>query len=304
MKFPHFFIDRPIFAGVISVLILVVGLIATPERIVQIRQNRLLSLNADHDTPYVDRMSVAANYPGANAETLAETVAAPIEEAINGVENMLYMSSSSTGDGTVQITVTFKAGVDADQAQVLVQNRVASAEPRQPEQTRQLGVTTIKNSPNFKNYVGTQVIDRIARVPGVGNAQAFGARDYNMRIWIDPDRAAARNLTVDEITAAVRAQNQQAAAGSIGSPPFNTGQSAFQLGIQAKGRLANPEERPRRAGGGELHDQFLPERQADGGGGRLPAAGLQRLGGGGRGARRAGPRQGAVPAGHDLCHPL
>ena len=249
MKFPHFFIDRPIFAAVLSILILVVGLIAWPTLPIQ--------QYPDIAPPTV---VVTATYPGANAETLAETVAAPIEEAVNGVENMLYMASSSTGDGTVQITVTFAQGVDADQAQVLVQNRVASAEPRLPEQTRQIGVTVLKNSPNFlmvvmfsspdgslseqyvSNYVGTQLVDRLARVPGVANAQPFGARDYNMRIWIDPDRAAARNLTVDEITAAVRAQNQQAAAGSIGAPPVATGSSAFQLGVQARGRLADPAE--------------------------------------------------------------
>ena len=249
MKFPHFFIDRPIFAAVLSVLILVVGLVAWPSLPIQ-----------QYPEIAPPTVVITANYPGADAETLAETVAAPIEEAVNGVENMLYMSSSSTGDGAVQITVTFKPGVDADQAQVLVQNRVASAEPRLPDQTRQIGVTVLKNSPNFlmvvmfyspdgslsndyiSNYVGIQLVDRIGRVQGVGNAQSFGGRDYNMRIWIDPDRAAANNLTVDEIIAAIRAQNQQAAVGNVGSPPFNKGGGAFQLGIQAKGRLANPDE--------------------------------------------------------------
>ncbi|UZK69620.1 multidrug efflux RND transporter permease subunit [Sphingomonas sp. S1-29] len=249
MKFPHFFIDRPIFAAVLSILILVFGLVALPALPV---------------TQYPEiappTVVITAQFPGASAETLAETVAAPIEEAVNGVENMIYMSSSNTGDGQTQITVTFAQGTDADQAQVLVQNRVASAEPRLPEQTRQIGVTVLKNSPDFlmvamfsspdgslsqeyvSNYVGTQVIDRISRVPGVGNAQSFGSRDYNMRVWIDPDQAAARNLTVDEITAAVRAQNAQAAVGSVGSPPFNTGKNAFQLGIQAEGRLTTPEQ--------------------------------------------------------------
>ncbi|UUL83097.1 efflux RND transporter permease subunit [Sphingomonas qomolangmaensis] len=249
MKFPHFFIDRPIFAAVLSILILVFGLVALPALPV---------------TQYPEiappTVVVTASFPGASAETLAETVAAPIEEAVNGVENMIYMSSSNTGDGQTQITVTFAQGTDADQAQVLVQNRVASAEPRLPEQTRQIGVTVLKNSPDFlmvamfsspdgslsqeyvSNYVGTQVLDRISRVSGVGNAQSFGGRDYNMRVWIDPDQAAARNLTVDEITSAVRAQNAQAAVGSVGSPPFNTGKNAFQLGIQAEGRLTTPEQ--------------------------------------------------------------
>ena len=249
MRFPHFFIDRPIFAAVLSVLILVFGLVAWPSLPIQ-----------QYPQIAPPTVVITAVYPGANAETLAETVAAPIEEAVNGVENMIYMASSSTGDGTVQITVTFAQGVDADQAQVLVQNRVASAEPRLPAETRQIGVTVLKNSPNFlmvvmfyspdgslsdnyvSNYVGTQLIDRLARVQGVGNALSFGGREYNMRVWIDPDRAAARNLTVDEITAAIRTQNAQAAVGSIGQPPFNTGANAFQLGIQAKGRLTTPEE--------------------------------------------------------------
>ncbi|WP_448657861.1 efflux RND transporter permease subunit [Sphingomonas sp. CJ99] len=250
MKFPHFFIDRPIFAAVLSILILVFGLVSLP--VLPVTQY------PDIAPPTV---VVSASYPGASAETLAETVAAPLEEAINGVENMIYLQSSSTGDGQVQITVTFAQGTDADQAQVLVQNRVASAEPRLPEQTRQIGVTVLKNAPDFllvamfyspdgslseqyvSNYVGTQVVDRIARVPGVGNAQVFGGRDYNMRIWIDPDQAAARNLTVDEIIAAIRAQNAQVAVGGVGQPPFTKDSAtAFQLGIQTQGRLTTPDE--------------------------------------------------------------
>jgi hydrophobe/amphiphile efflux-1 (HAE1) family protein len=249
MKFPHFFIDRPIFAAVLSILVLVFGLVALP--------NLPVTQYPEIAPPTV---VVTASYPGASAETLAETVAAPIEEAVNGVENMIYMTSSNTGDGQVQITVTFAQGTDVDQAQVLVQNRVASAEPRLPEQTRQIGVTVLKNSPDFlmvamfyspdgslsqeyvSNYVGTQVVDRLSRVSGVGNAQSFGGRDYSMRIWIDPDLAAARNMTVEEITAAVRAQNAQVAVGSVGQPPFNTGGNAFQLGLQAEGRLTTPEQ--------------------------------------------------------------
>ncbi len=249
MRFPHFFIDRPIFAAVLSILILVFGIVALPT--LPITQYPEIA------PPTV---VVTAQFPGASAETLAETVAAPLEEAINGVENMIYMSSSSTGDGALQITVTFKQGTDADQAQVLVQNRVASAEPRLPEQTRQIGVTTLKNSPDFlmvimfsspdgslsqeyvSNYVGTQVIDRLARVPGVGNAQSFGGRDYNMRVWIDPDLAAARNLTVDEIVTAIRGQNAQVAAGAVGQPPFAGSGAAFQLGVQTEGRLTTPEQ--------------------------------------------------------------
>jgi hydrophobe/amphiphile efflux-1 (HAE1) family protein len=249
MRFPHFFIDRPIFSAVLSVLIIVFGLVAYPSLPV-----------AQYPEIAPPTVVVSANYPGANAETLAETVAAPLEESINGVENMLYMSSSSTGDGAIAITVTFKPGTKVDQAQVLVQNRVATAEPRLPEQVRQIGVTTRKNTPDLllcaalfspdktlsqqyiSNYATTQIIDRLARIPGIGGARIFGARDYNMRVWIDPDLAAVRNLTVDEITSAVRAQNAQVAVGSIGQPPFNQGGTAFQLGLETEGRLTRPEQ--------------------------------------------------------------
>ncbi len=249
MKFPHFFIERPIFAGVLSIIIMVFGLVAFP----------LLPV-AQYPEVAPPTVVVSASYPGATAESLAETVAAPLEESINGVEGMIYMSSSSTGDGTLAITVTFKQGVDVDQAQVLVQNRVSTAEPRLPEQVRQIGVTVRKDSPDIlmviamtsphgsldqsyiSNYATTQVIDRLQRIPGVGGVRAFGARDFNMRVWVDPDRAASRNLTVDEIVAAIRAQNAQVAVGSVGQPPYNTGGTAFQLGIQTKGRLNSPDE--------------------------------------------------------------
>ncbi len=249
MRFPHFFIDRPIFAAVLSVLIIVFGLVAYPGLPV-----------AQYPEIAPPTVVVSASYPGATAETLAETVAAPLEESINGVEGMIYMSSSSTGDGSLAITVTFKQGVNVDQAQVLVQNRVSSAEPRLPAETRQIGVTVRKNSPDIllvatlyspdkslsqqyiSNYATTQIIDRLARIQGVGGTRTFGGRDYNMRVWIDPDLAAARNLTVDEITNAIRAQNAQVAVGSVGQPPFNRGGTAFQLGIQAEGRLSTPEQ--------------------------------------------------------------
>ena len=249
MRFPHFFIDRPIFAAVLSILIVVFGAVAYP----------LLPV-AQYPEIAPPTVVVNATYPGATAETLAETVAAPLEEAINGVENMIYMSSSSTGDGVLAITITFKPGTVVDQAQVLVQNRVAEATPRLPDQVRQIGVTVRKNSPDIllcttlfspdksltqqyiSNYATTQIIDRLARIPGVGGARIFGARDYNMRVWIDPDLAAARNLTVDEITGAVRVQNAQAAVGSVGAPPFNRGGTAFQLGIETQGRLTSPEQ--------------------------------------------------------------
>jgi hydrophobe/amphiphile efflux-1 (HAE1) family protein len=249
MKFPHFFIDRPIFAAVLSIIIVIVGLIAWPTLPV-----------AQYPNIAPPTVVVTATYPGATAETLAETVAAPIEQAINGVQNMMYMSSSSTGNGLAQITVTFKQGTNVDEAQVLVQNKVAQAEPRLPEEVRRIGVTVNKNSPDILmvvfftspddsldlgyigNYVNLQVLDRIARLPGVGQAIAFGGRDYNMRIWIDPGLAAARNMTVDEVVGAIRAQNVQVAAGSVGQPPYGKATPGFELGIQAHGRLSTPEE--------------------------------------------------------------
>lgn len=249
MKFPHFFIRRPIFAAVLSILIVIVGLIAFPSLPI-----------AQYPNIAPPTVIVTATYPGASAETLAETVAAPIEQAINGVEDMIYMTSSSTGNGIAQITVSFKQGTDVDQAQVLVQNRVSQAEPRLPEDVRRIGVTVNKNSPDFLmvvfftspdksldlsylgNYVTLQVFDRLSRIEGVGQAQPFGGRDYNMRVWIDPGLAAARDMTVDEVVNAIRAQNMQVAAGSIGQPPYGPGSPAFELGVQAKGRLASPEE--------------------------------------------------------------
>ena len=249
MRFPHFFIDRPIFAAVLSILIIVFGAVAYP----------ILPV-AQYPEIAPPTVVVSATYPGATAETLAETVAAPLEESINGVEKMIYMSSSSTGDGAIAITITFAQGTNVDQAQVLVQNRVSEAEPRLPEEVRQIGVTVRKNSPDIlmcaalyspdkslsqqyvSNYVTTQLLDRLSRIEGVGSARIFGGRDYNMRVWINPDLAAARNLTVDEIIGSVRAQNAQVAVGSVGQPPFNRGGTAFQLGITTKGRLASPEE--------------------------------------------------------------
>jgi HAE1 family hydrophobic/amphiphilic exporter-1 len=249
VRFPHFFIERPIFAVVLSVLIVIAGAIAFPALPV-----------AQYPEIAPPTVVVSASYPGASAETLAETVATPLEESINGVEHMLYMSSSSTGDGNLSITVTFAQGTDVNQAQVLVQNRVSTAEPRLPEEVRQIGVNVRKNSPDLlmvatlvspdhslsqqylSNYATLQIIDRINRIQGVGSAQLFGGRDYSMRIWIDPDRAETLNLTVDEIIAAVRAQNAQVAAGSVGQAPFNKGGTAFELNLQAKGRLTTPQE--------------------------------------------------------------
>jgi HAE1 family hydrophobic/amphiphilic exporter-1 len=249
VRFPHFFIDRPIFAAVLSILIVLAGAISFPRLPV-----------AQYPEIAPPTVVVQASFPGASAETLAQTVATPLEEAINGVEGMIYMSSSSTGDGNVSITITFRQGADINQSQVLVQNRVSTAEPRLPDEVRLIGVTVRKNSPDLlmvatlispdnslpqqylSNFATVQLLDRLARVPGVGDARLYGGRDYSMRIWIDPDRATALNLTVDEVVAAVRAQNAQVAAGAVGQPPFHQGGTAFQLSLQAHGRLTTPEE--------------------------------------------------------------
>jgi HAE1 family hydrophobic/amphiphilic exporter-1 len=249
VRFPHFFIERPIFAAVLAILIVMVGAISFPGLPV-----------AQYPEIAPPTVVVQASYPGASAETLAQTVATPLEESINGVEGMIYMSSSSTGNGNVAITITFRQGANIDQAQVLVQNRVSTAEPRLPDEVRQIGVTVRKNSPDLlmvatlispdgslsqqylSNYATVQLLDRLARVPGVGDARLYGGRDYSMRIWIDPDRATTLDLTVDEIIAAVRAQNAQVAAGAVGQPPFHQGGTAFQLSLQAKGRLTTPDE--------------------------------------------------------------
>ncbi|HEX7822101.1 MAG TPA: multidrug efflux RND transporter permease subunit [Sphingobium sp.] len=250
MKLPHFFIKRPIFAAVLSILIAIVGALAYPSLPV-----------AQYPDIAPPTVTVSASYPGASAETLAETVAAPLEQAINGVEGMIYMSSSSTGNGQVQMVVSFRQGTDVDQAQVLVQNRVTSAEPRLPEDVRRIGIRVNKSSPDLllvaffrspdksldlgyiSNYVNVQVLDRIARVPGVGEARLNGGRDYSMRVWIDPGLAAARDMTVDEVVNAIRQQNVQVAAGTVGAPPYGKGgASSFELGVQTQGRLTSPKE--------------------------------------------------------------
>ncbi len=202
---------------------------------------------------------VSATYPGANPKTLAETVASPLEQAINGTENMLYMSSQSTANGVTTLTVTFKLGTNIDNAQVQVQNRVSQALPKLPEEVRRIGVTTIKSSPNLtmvvhllspserydslylRNYAILNVKDELARLPGVGQVELFGGGDYAMRVWIDPDKAASRNLTASEIVNAIREQNVQVAAGAVGQQPLSQ-EVSFELTVNAKGRLISEEE--------------------------------------------------------------
>jgi len=205
------------------------------------------------------QIQIQATYPGADPEVLAETVATPIEEQVNGVENMLYMNSQMTNNGTVTITVTFSLGTNIDTAQVLVQNRVAIAQPRLPQEVQQLGVTTLKQSPDLmmvvhllspnntysqeyiSNYALIQIRDPLSRLTGIGNVQIFGERDYSMRIWLDPNKMYARSLTVDDVTSAIQAQNVQVAAGQLGAEPAPKG-TDFTLTVNTLGRLITTDQ--------------------------------------------------------------
>ena len=248
MDFAKFFVDRPIFAAVISIVIFVAGAIAIPQLAV-----------TEYPEVVPPTVQVRAIYPGANPKTIAETVATPLEEAINGVERMMYMKSVAGSDGVLAVTVTFEPGVDPDAAQVQVQNRVNQALPRLPEDVRRQGVTTQKQSPNLtmvvhllspgarydtvylRNYATLKIKDEIARLPGVGQAFLWGAGDYAMRIWIDPQKAAARGLSAGDVVRAVREQNVQVSAGQLGAPPMPNA-TDFLVSINAQGRLASEEE--------------------------------------------------------------
>jgi multidrug efflux pump len=248
MDFSRFFIDRPIFAAVLSILIFVAGAIAIP----------LLPISEYPDV-VPPSVQVRAEYPGANPKEIAETVATPLEEAINGVENMMYMKSVAGSDGVLVTTVTFRPGTDPDQAQVQVQNRVAQAEARLPEDVRRQGITTQKQSPALtlvvhlvspsgkydslylRNYATLKVKDELARLPGVGQVQIFGAGEYAMRIWLDPNKVAARGLTASDVVSAMQEQNVQVSAGQLGAEPMPT-RSDYLLSINAQGRLQTEEE--------------------------------------------------------------
>jgi multidrug efflux pump len=247
MNFSRFFIHKPIFAAVLSIIIFVGGLIS----IFQLP----ISEYPDVVPPSV---VVRAQYPGANPKVIAETVAAPIEEQINGVENMLYMSSQNTSDGSLMLTVTFKIGTNVSQAETEVQNRVQRALPRLPEEVRQIGVTTVKSSPNLlmvvnlvsrsgrydamylRNYAVLNVKDQLARLDGMGETPMFGSGEYAMRVWLDPQKVAARGLTATDVADTIREQNVQVAAGQIGSSPAKD--SDFQLTVNTQGRLQTPEQ--------------------------------------------------------------
>ena len=248
MDFSRFFIDRPIFAAVLSILIFITGLIAIP----------LLPVSEYPDV-VPPSVQVRAEYPGANPKVIAETVATPLEEAINGVENMMYMKSVAGSDGVLVTTVTFRPGTDPDQAQVQVQNRVAQAEARLPEDVRRLGITTQKQSPTLtlvvhlfspngkydslymRNYATLKVKDELARLPGVGQIQIFGSGEYAMRVWLDPNKVAARGLTASDVVTAMQEQNVQVSAGQLGAEPLPK-ESDFLISINAQGRLHTEDE--------------------------------------------------------------
>ena len=248
MDFSKFFIDRPIFAMVLSIVIFVAGMIAIP----------LLPISEYPDV-IPPSVIVRATYPGANPKVIAETVATPLEEQINGAENMMYFKSVAGSDGVLQMTVTFRPGTDPNTAQVDVQNRVSQALSRLPSEVVSLGVTTKKQSPNFlvvvqlispdgkydplylRNYANIKIKDELARLPGVGDVQLYGSGDYAMRLWLDPDKIASRGLSASDVVRAVREQNIQVSAGQLGAEPIRGG-SDFLIAINAQGRLRSAEE--------------------------------------------------------------
>jgi multidrug efflux pump len=249
MNISNFFIKRPIFAAVISIIIFVIGALAY-----------LRLPLSEYPEVVPPTVVVRTSYPGANPTVIADTVASPLEQQINGVEGMLYMFSQATADGVMTLTITFGLGTDLDKAQVQVQNRVSQALPRLPQEVQRLGVTTEKTSPDLlmvvhlvspdnrydmlylANLAILQVKDELGRLPGVGNVQIFGAGDFSMRVWLNPNKLASHNLTATDVVQAIREQNVQVAAGVLGAPPTNTGSTAFQLLVNTQGRLTTEEE--------------------------------------------------------------
>ncbi len=311
----RFFIDRPIFAAVLSIVIVIVGVVAVVKLPV-----------AQYPEVAPPTISITANYPGANALDVAENVATPIEQEVNGVENMIYMLSKCTNDGQMILDVTFKPGTDLNMAQVLVQNRVSVAEAKLPEEVKRQGVTTKKKSPSIllcvnlisekvkdpkpgedeykfsqlylSNYATLNVKDVLARIPGVGDVTFLGPRDYSMRIWLNPEKAASLGMTPSDVVAKLREQNRQVPAGRVGQPPIPFGQD-FQYPLSTPSRLVkaqgirrgHPQKRQghhhqaqgcraqqgrHRAGRQELRCQQLPRRQSIGDAGCLSIARLQR----------------------------
>src|SRR5215218_5680732 len=248
MRFAHFFIDRPIFATVLSIVLLLVGGISYTTLPI-----------AQYPEIAPPTIVVRASYPGADAQTVASTVATPLEQQINGVEDMLYMSSYSTADGAMALTITFKLGTDLDKAQVLVQNRVSLATPRLPQEVRTLGVTTLKSSPDLmmvvhmlspddsydqlyvSNYARNNVRDVLMRLNGVGDLIIFGERQYSLRIWLDPEKLAAYGLTSGDVVRAIQEQNVQVSGGALGQEPTPT-DAAFQLTVTTQGRFEDPRQ--------------------------------------------------------------
>ncbi|HKC01558.1 MAG TPA: efflux RND transporter permease subunit, partial [Terriglobales bacterium] len=248
MRLTHFFIDRPRFAVVLSTFVTLLGLGALAVLPV-----------AQYPEVVPPTVQITTSYPGASAETIARTVATPLEQQINGVENMLYMNSQSTGDGNLTITVTFRIGTDLNVSQMLTQNRVQDALPRLPDDVQRLGVQVRKATPSIllaihlyspdksrdtlylSNYLTLHVKDALARLQGVGDVQFQGGREYAMRVWLDPDKVATHNLSAADVLAVLRAQNLQVSAGVLNRPPV-PGDRAYQINVEARGRLATPEE--------------------------------------------------------------
>ena len=301
MRISHFFIDRPIFAAVVSIVFVIIGGVSF---------TRLPVAQYPEIAPPI--INVSGQYPGASADVVASTVVTPIEQQINGVENMIYMSSNSTADGRFSIAVTFDLGTNLDVAQVQVQNRVAIAQPRLPVDVRNIGVTVTKSSPDLmmvvhlyspdksrdslfiSNYATLAITDTLTRVDGVGSITVFGSRDYSMRVWLDPDRLQTVGLTAGDVVLALQAQNVQVAGGVLDQPPMPK-QGAFQFAVQTLGRLANPEEFAnivvKEAAGAVvrlkdvarielgrpgLHLEFLSRPRPRGGFGHFPAARFER----------------------------